>query len=135
MNRKYAWTWTVALILSFGSGWAQDEGAGDEAETTIRLMGAADAALPEAVTKDIALPESVPEDATAVEKAQRGIETAKAKRSQREERRSTNNEGARDNRADMADDAQKNRETRGRSEDNIPEGTPNGPDNPGPPGG
>jgi hypothetical protein len=134
MNREPVWIWTVVLIFSFSSVWAQDEVAGDEAETTIRLMGAAEAALPEAVTREIALPESLPEDAAAVEKAQTGIETANAKRRQREERLSTN-DAARENSADMADEAQKNRETRGRSEDHIPQGTPNGPDNPGPPGG
>lgn len=114
-----------ALLLGANVAWAQDD---DEAESTIRLMGAAEAELPEAVTKEITLPAAVAEDSAAVEKAARGLETANENRQRREEGLSTADE-ARERGADMADEAQDNRENRGRSEDR-----PDPPANPGPPG-
>jgi len=64
----------TALLLGANVAWALD---GDEAESTIRLMGAAEAELPEAVKAD----------------------------------------EARERNADMAGEAQKNRESHGRPED------------------
>ena len=115
----------TALLLSANLAWALD---GDEAESTIRLMGAAEAELPEAVTKEITLPEAVAEDSAAVDNAARGMETANENRQRREEGLAQADE-ARERGADMADEAHKNRENRGRSEDR-----PTPPVDPGRPG-
>lgn len=115
----------TALLLSANVAWAQDDGA---AESSIRLMGAAEAELPEAVTKEITLPAAVAEDKAAVENAARGLEKANENRQRREEGLSTADE-ARERGAELAGEAQDNRENRGRSEDR-----PEPPANPGPPG-
>lgn len=127
MNSKIAGIWTVALLLCCGSAWAQSDGDEDEAEITIRLMGTADAELPDAVTDQIALPESLREDSAAVENAQFGIDTANENRQRREEGLTTADE-ARERAAEMAEEAQENRENRGRADD-----LPETPDVPGPP--
>jgi len=134
MNRKFALIWFVALIVGCSSAWAQDEVSGDEAETTIRLMGVAEAELPDAVTKNITLPAALSEDSAAVENAQTGLDTANENRARREDGLATADEASQRG-AEMAEDALENRENRGRSEDNVPDGTPGAPDNPGPPGG
>lgn len=115
----------TALLLSANAAWAED---GDEAESTIRLMGAAEAALPEAVTKEIRLPAAVAEDSAAVENATRGLDNANENRQRREKGLSQADE-ARERGADMADEAHSNRENRGRSEDR-----PEPPVDPGRPG-
>jgi hypothetical protein len=127
MNWKFASIWTVMLLTGFGIAWAQDDGNDDEAEITIRLMGAAEAELPDAVTDEIARPESRPEDSAAVENAQFGIDTANENRQRREDGLTTAVE-ARERAAEMAEEAQENRENRGRSGDR-PE-PPDGPDVP-----
>lgn len=134
MNRKIACAWTVTLLLGFGSAWAQDEGNNDESEVTIRLMNAADAELPNAVTEQIALPESLREDSGAVKGAQFGIGTANENGRRREEGLTTAEE-ARDRAAEMAEEAQENRENRGRSDDppGPPDDVPGPPDVPQPP--
>jgi len=119
------------LTFSFGSALAQDDGA--DAETTIRLMGAAEAELPDAVTKEIALPESVPVDTAAVERAANGLATANENRARRENGLATA-DAASERGAEMADDASENRENRGRSEDHRSDDPPDPPGNPGPPG-
>jgi len=131
MNRKFFWTCTALLTFSFGSALAQDDGA--DAETTIRLMGAAEAELPDAVTKEIALPESVPVDTAAVERAANGLATANENRARRENGLATA-DAASERGAEMADDASENRENRGRSEDHRSDDPPDPPGNPGPPG-
>lgn len=115
----------TALLLSVNVAWALD---GDEAESTIRLMGAAEAELPEAVTKEIKLPEAVAEDSAAVDNAARGVDNANENRQRREKGLSQADE-ARERGADMADEARNNRENRGRSEDR-----PEPPVDPGRPG-
>ena len=115
----------TALLLSANVAWALD---GDEAESTIRLMGAAEAELPEAVTKEITLPEAVAEDSAAVDKAAREMETANENRQRREEGLAQADE-ARERGTNMAGEAQDNRENRGRSEDR-----PEPPVDPGRPG-
>lgn len=114
----------TALILTSGVSWSAD---GDEAESTIRLMGAAEANLPEAVTKNITLPAAVAEDTAAVEKAVSGLANADENR-QRREKGLSQADDARERGAEIADEAQDNRESRGRSEDR-----PEPPSNPGPP--
>ncbi len=126
MNRKTVLIGAIALLMSSGSVWAQEE----DAEATIRLMGAADAVLPDAVINDISLPEAA-EDSEAVENAAFGLETANANRIRREAGLTTADE-ARENGAEMAEEAMENRESRGRSEDRPD--VPEPPTPPGPPG-
>lgn len=115
----------TAVLLSANIAWAAD---GSEAELTIRLMGTAEAELPDAVTKEITLPEAVAEDSAAVEKAARGMDAANDNR-QRRETGLLQADEARERGADMAGEAQDNRESRGRSEDR-----PDPPADPGRPG-
>jgi hypothetical protein len=134
MNKKSILVSAIALLLSFGSAWSQDDATEAEAEATIRLMGAAEAELPDAVTKEITLPDSVSEDSAAVENAARGLETANENRLRREDGLATADE-ARERGAEMAEDAMENRESRGRSDD-LPDrpDVPEPPTPPGPPG-
>lgn len=125
MNAKKMIICCTAFLLSANVVWAEES---DEAESTIRLMGAAEAELPEAVTKEITLPPAVAEDSAAVENAKRGLDNANENRQRREKGLSQADE-ARERGADMADEAQDNRENRGRSEDR-----PEPPVNPGRPG-
>jgi len=124
----------VCLLLSGSIVFAQEEDADDPAESTIRLMGIAEAELPEAVTKEIMLPPAAIENSTAVEKAKRGSQTAQENRERRETGLSRADE-AREHGAEMAEEARKNRENRGRFEDppGPPDDRPGPPDNPGPP--
>ena len=79
MNIKYlvAIAGVVSLLIS-GQAWSQDNGENDEGEVTIRLMGHADAKLPDAVTKNISLPVVLPADAAA--EAAAAISSAEAAR-------------------------------------------------------
>lgn len=113
MNIKKLTIWCTALLLTANVAWAED---GDEAESTIRLMGAAEAQLPESVTKQISLPAAVSEDSAAVEKAARGLDKANENRQRRGKGLSQADE-ARERGSDRADEAHDNRENRGRSED------------------
>ena len=125
-----------ALVLLSVSPSVQAQDDDDEAEITIRLMGAADAELPAAVTEQIVLPPAAREDTAAVENAQRGIDTANDNRARREEGLANADE-ARERGAEMSEEARENAENRGRSEDRPdPPGRPDDPgppDNPGPP--
>lgn len=124
----------VCLLLSASMVRAQEDdgGAADPAESTIRLMGAAEAELPEAVTKEIMLPPAAIENSAAVEKAERGLQTARENRNRRENGLSRADE-AREHGAEMAEEAKKNRENRGRFEDRpTPQERPEPPK--GPPG-
>jgi 5-deoxy-D-glucuronate isomerase len=134
MKTKLVLITTAALLLGYSSAWAEDEALDEVTETTIRLMGNAEAQLPDAVTKEIALPESVPEDSAAVLNAQRGLDQANEARTRRETGLATA-EQARERGAGMAEQARENRETRGRSQDR-PErpAVPERPNPPGPPG-
>ena len=108
----------LCLLLSASVLLAQeDEGSElDPAESTIRLMGAAEAELPEAVTKEIMLPPAAIENSAAVEKAERGLQTGNENRDRRENGLSRADE-AREHGAEMAEEAKINRENRGRFED------------------
>jgi uncharacterized protein YaiI (UPF0178 family) len=108
----------LCLLLSASVVLAQEDeaSAADPAEATIRLMGAADAELPEVVTKEIKLPPAAVENSAAVEKAERGLKTASENRDRREDGLSRADE-AREHGAEMAEEAKKNREDRGRFED------------------
>jgi hypothetical protein len=116
----------TALLLGANVAWALD---GDEAESTIRLMGAANADLPEAVTKEITLPEAASEDSAAVDNTEREMKTANENRKRRKEGLAQADE-ARERSSNMADEAQANRESRGRSGDRPEPGPPADPGRP-----
>ena len=118
----------ATLLLTANAAWTADEAEGDSAESTIRLMGAAEAELPEVVTKEIMLPTALREDSKAVEKAAKGLNTANENRKRGESGLSQADE-ARERGAEMAKEAKENRENRGRSDEHRPEPPPN----PGPP--
>lgn len=127
---------TAIVLTTVGANaWAQDS---DGAEATIRLMGAAEAELPDAVTREIVLPahllEASKEDqAAAVEHAAKGLDNANENRARREQGNSQAEE-SRERGEEMSEAAHENRENRGRSEDHPePPDPPGPPDNPGPP--
>jgi hypothetical protein len=119
----------TTLLLSANVAWTADEADGDSAESTIRLMDAAEAELPEAITNKITLPEALSEDSKAVDNAANGLEIANQNKQRRKSGPSQADE-ARERGAEMADAAKDNRESRGRSEEDRPDP----PSNPGPPG-
>lgn len=124
MNTKLAWVIGASLLFGFSNAWTQDDD-----ETTIRLMGAAEAELPDAVTEDIVLPGDADEE--AVKNAKDGLDTANENRKRMEDGLATADE-ARANAADMAEDALDNIEIRGRVEDILEDvpGQPDVPDTP-----
>ncbi len=118
----------LVLVLETGHALAQD--TDEEMEATMRLMGNAEAELPEAVIKDIKLPESLlvrDPNSPAVEHSEDGHINANENR-ERREAGLTNADLAREHGAEMSEQATEDRENRGRSED-----PPGPPDNPGPP--
>ena len=123
MNSKFALIGTAVLLMSSSGAWA------DEHETTIRLMSAADAELPAAVTKEISLPDALAVNSVAVEKALRGLKTANENRTSGREAGLSKAEAARESAAEMADGAAETRENNGRSGDH-----PDRPDRPEPQG-
>lgn len=121
----------LCMLLSVSVVLAQenDAEAEDPAETTIRLMGVAEAELPEAVTKEIMLPPAAMENSAAVENAERGLQKAGENRDRGENGLSRADE-ARERSDAMVDEAAQNRENRGRSDDRpSPPEPPNGPPN------
>lgn len=122
MNIKTFLSVITALLLSLNVAWAQDGGA----EATIRLMGPAEADLPEAVTNPITLPEAA-EDTVAVDKAMFGLETANENRERREDGLEHADE-AWERGLEMAGEARDNLEALGRADD-----LPEPPVDPGPP--
>ncbi len=124
----------LALLFTAGAVFAQeDEG---DLEGTIRLMGEAEAELPEAVTREIALPDIIDVDAAAVEASAEGLATANEARQNRGQELSVADEArenaaadARENAADMAEEARENAENRSRADEFRPE-TPDVPDRP-----
>lgn len=134
MNRKHTLLWTAFLLLGFSGAWAQDDGTAGDADVTIRLMGAHEAELPNAVTKEIVLPGDADDEAAL--NAAEGLAKADERHERRENGLSIADE-ARENAADMAGDALDNVEDRGRAEDlpvDVP-GRPDRPDVPQPPTG
>ena len=134
MNRKFTLLWTALLLLVFSGAWAQDDGTDGDADATIRLMGAAEAELPDAVTKEIILPEDADDEAAL--NAAEGLMKADERHALRENGLTIADE-ALENAADMAGEASDNIENRGRAEDlpvDVP-GRPDVPDVPTPPTG
>lgn len=112
----------AALLLFSSTGWTADD-----AEATIRLMGAAEADEPEAVTKELAIPAHLMQASKevqqrAVEKSAKGLENA----AQRGEKKGFEHAGtrgqersaeARERGAEMSEKTRETREAKGRSED------------------
>jgi hypothetical protein len=116
--KKKTWT-TVAIVVLLAA--SAGSWAADDAEATIRLMGNAEAELPDAVTREITLPEHLlaadPEDRVAtVEKAEKGLEKANERNAHRQTGQDNAAE-ARERRSEMKEKAKENQENRGRSED------------------
>jgi hypothetical protein len=118
----------LALFVSAGGVFAEDTDGSDNMEATMRLMGKAEAELPDAITNEITLPDAVLDkdpESPAVDASKSGLDKANEHWPFADD--------AINNAAGMAEQAQENRETRGRSEDR-PE-PPDVPDPPGQPGG
>lgn len=111
----------LAVMLSAGTAWAQDD-----AEATIRLMGAAEAELPDVVMNEITLPTSAKPNAAAVEK----LEAALAHAGPGNLPEQSNAEEALQHAKEAAANARSNREDRGRGNDmpGRPDGVPGRPD-------
>jgi len=113
--KKVTLIFATTVLLVSGTGWTADD-----AEATIRLMGVAEAELPDAVTKHITLPEHLlletEDQVAAVKKAEKGLDKAN-------ERNEHGNKGqdraaeAREHAAEMQEKAKDNRENQGRSDD------------------
>lgn len=131
MNMKpYKILVAVSILLVAVPAWAQEDGNDDPTRATIRLMGDAEATLPDAVFKEIKIPESLREDSAAADAAAKGLETANQNRLEGNQG-SARSEAAREKASDMADAAKENRENRGRSGDRPePPDPPRGPPNP-----
>ncbi|MEX2496231.1 MAG: hypothetical protein WD448_09095 [Woeseia sp.] len=135
MERTHMFVLTGLMsMFVFGDVLAQEE-EGD-LEGTIRLMGHAEAELPDAVTKEITLPVHVVEDREAVDASAEGLATANEARQRREtglgiaaEARENAAADARENAADMAEEARENAENRSRADEFRPE-TPEVPERP-----
>jgi hypothetical protein len=113
-------TATAFALCCGGPSSALAQGAGDEAETTIRLMGAPDAELPAEITRQIELPPAARENAAAVERAERGLERANDNRERRESGLARADE-VRERGMEMSEEARENAENRSRAEENRPD--------------
>ncbi len=128
----------VALMSVSAGAWAADD---DGAEATIRLMGTAEAEMPDAVTKQISLPDHLLLDGkdqrAAVDKAKGQDKANERLENEKRNEGLAKAENAREQGAEMSEKAKEARENRGRSEDRPePPGRPDDPgrpDNPGRP--
>ena len=111
----------VVLMGVSAGAWADDDGA----EATIRLMGAAEAELPEAVTKQITLPRDLilkgDDQVTTVTKA-KGLDKAN-ERVENEKRKEglAKAESARERGADLTEKAKEVRENQSRAKEDRPD--------------
>ena len=118
----------VALMGVSAGAWAADD---DGAEATIRLMGTAEAELPDAVTKQISLPDHLrleSTDQTATVDKAKGHDKA----NERHEKRNAGLAKAdtvREHEAELSDKAKEARENQGRAKEDRPD-RPDRPDNP-----
>jgi hypothetical protein len=131
MKSRFLIPAAVALMGVSAGAWAADD---DGAEATIRLMGTAEADLPDAVTKQIALPDHLrlqdADQAATVDKA-KGHDKAN-ERHEKREKGLAQADAVRDNSADMSEKAKEVRENQGRGNENRPE-PPGRPEDPGRP--
>jgi hypothetical protein len=116
MMKKLTLIFATTVLLASGTGWTADD-----AEATIRLMGNAEAELPDAVTKQITLPAhllavELEDQVAAVEKAEKGLAQANERNDHRDMGQDQAAE-AREHAAEMKEKAEENRENRGRSDD------------------
>ena len=119
----------LAVCLSAGTAWAQED---DDAETTIRLMGVAEAELPDVVMNEITLPDAAKPNEAAVDKLEAALAHAGPGNLPEQSRA----EEALERAKATVQEARANRENRGRGEDmpGPPEDRPGPPDDlPGPP--
>jgi len=117
----------LTLMFNMSVAAAEDSDGSDDMEATMRLMGNAEAELPDAVTKPITLPDAVLDkdpQSPAVDASADGLKKANENPRRQEDGLQRAND-ARENAADLADQAHENQENRGRSEDRP--GPPNGP--------
>jgi len=131
MKTKHAVSITLlSLLFSASPLLAEDPEDADELDATMRLMGNAEAQLPEAVINPISMPDHLEEDSAAAVNSESGHLQANEARKRREQGLATA-----DAAQDMAEAAKETRENHGRSED-LPD-PPNRPEVPnpgGPPG-
>ena len=128
---------SIAAMILMGvsaGAWAD----GDDAEATIRLMGTAEAELPDAVTKKISLPDHLlvesDDQVAAVENAKKGHDKAN-ERLEKREKGLSQADAVRERGAEMSEKAKETRENRGRAEDRPePPGRPDEPGRPDTPG-
>jgi len=124
--KKVTLIFATTVLLASGSGWADDH-----AEATIRLMGKAEAELPDAVTKQITLPEHLlavdTEDKLAtVEKAEKDLAKANERHAHRDQGQNQAAEAS-ERGAEMREKAKEDRENHGRSDERpTPPKTPPG---------
>lgn len=130
MNSKLIVTTAGVFLMLLGHQVSAQDVAADE--PTMRLMGNAEAALPDAVTKIIMLPADLVENAAAVDHAENSHSVANENRSRREAGLTTA-DVARNRAKEMTEAAQDDRETHGRS-DELPD-PPQRPVTPQPQGG
>ena len=117
----------LAVLLAAAPAWAEDD-----AEATIRLMGAAEAMLPEAVMNTITLPDSAKPNEAAVEKLNAALLHAGPGNLPEQ----SHADDALENAKLQSQEARANRENRGRGNDmpGRPDNLPGPPDDlPGPP--
>ena len=131
MKNKVLIPAAIALMAVSADARAADD---DGAEATIRLMGAAEAELPDAVTKRISLPPHLlvesEDQVSAVEKAKKGHDTAN-ERLDKSDKGLSQADLAREHGEEMSEKAKEVRENKGRSEDRPdPPDRPDLPDQP-----
>lgn len=126
--RNLVTTSLLAVLLSAGTAWTQEV---DDPETTIRLMGVAEATLPDVVMNEITLPDAAKPDDAAAEKLAAALAHAGPGNLPEQSRAGEALERAKA----TVEDARSNREDRGRGEDmpGRPDDLPGPPDTP--PGG
>ncbi|MDH3440041.1 MAG: hypothetical protein OEM63_04770 [Gammaproteobacteria bacterium] len=126
--QSLAKTSLLAVFLSVGTAWAQEE----DPETTIRLMGVAEATLPDVVMNEIKLPDAAKPNEAAVEK----LKAALAHAGPGNLPEQSGAEDALANAKARVQETLDNREERGRGDDmpGPPDDPPGVPDDlPGPP--
>ena len=131
MKNKVLIPAAIALMVVSADARAADD---DGAEATIRLMGTAEAELPDAVTKRISLPPHLlvesEDQVSTVEKAKKGHDNAN-ERLDRREKGLSQADLAREHGEEMSEKAKEVRENKGRSEDRPdPPERPDLPDQP-----
>jgi hypothetical protein len=107
-THKLACCSLLAVLLAGSPAWADDD-----AEATIRLMGAAEATLPDAVMNEITLPGAARPNAAAVQRLEQALAHAGPGNRPQQSRA----DEALQNAKSASENARDNREDRGRSED------------------